>query len=138
MRYSLALLAVLILASACGIRTARHQEARDEGQVITAEQIARSGARDAWEVLKISGTHLSLAESGRGEPKTIRKRGTSSIALSAEPWIMIDEAQLADIRNLRQIPASTIESVRILSGTAGTAKYGTGAGNGVIIISTKH
>ena len=131
------LVPALLLLGACGIRTARSRELVSEGQLITAESIAQSGARNAWEVLKFNGAHISVSETARGEPKGMRKRGNSSLTLSNQPWVIVDEVPVIDFRNLQEIPANRIHSVRILNGTAGTAKYGTGAGNGVIVILTK-
>lgn len=39
-----------------------------EGQLITTEDIARSNARTAWEVLRRAAPHLSMAETQAGEP----------------------------------------------------------------------
>jgi outer membrane cobalamin receptor len=41
-----------------------------------------------------------------------------------------------DFAMLRQIPARSVESIRILSGIDGTTYQGTNAGGGVIIIAT--
>jgi hypothetical protein len=37
---------------------------------------------------------------------------------------------------LKEIPAETISKIQIFSGVSGTTRYGTGAGNGVVLVST--
>jgi outer membrane cobalamin receptor len=104
--------------------------------MITGEQIRRSGATDAWEALRRTGTHLNMREGPTGQPSRLSRRGPSSILLSNEPLVVIDGARMIDFRTLRQVPAQIIASIRILSGHQGTTHYGTGAGNGVIVVET--
>ncbi|HEX6966971.1 MAG TPA: TonB-dependent receptor plug domain-containing protein [Gemmatimonadaceae bacterium] len=109
------------------------------GDVITATAIANSDARNAWEVLQHNG-RFTLDETASGEPVRVashRGRGSIIFADSDTPLIYVDGAQLLDIRVLRQIPAESIQSIRILSGIEGTTYYGTNAGAGVIVIRTK-
>ena len=134
---TLPLVPVLLLLGSCALKPERSRELISEGQLITAESIANSGARNAWEVLRFNGAHITMTETARGEPKGMRKRGNGSISLNNQPWVVVDEVPVIDFRNLQEIPANRIHSVRILNGTAGTAKYGTGAGNGVSVILTK-
>jgi hypothetical protein len=109
------------------------------GEVITASAIARSHAKNAWEVLE-HNAHFTVAETVDGEPARIEsRRGRSSILLtsSSTPLIYLDGAQLFDLRVLREITAGSIESIHLLNGIEGTTYYGTNAGAGVILIQTK-
>lgn len=133
---SLTLLLVLALAG-CGVRDrAAAPVGERDGHVITAEQIERSGARDAWEALARNGAPLSMAEDSRGNQR-VRQRGNSSINLNNAPLLVVDEVPMADLRYLREIRAAAIESIRVLTGTRGTALYGSTGGNGVIVIVTR-
>ncbi len=128
---------ILVLAvGACAHGSPR--PARPEpgsSRVITREQILRSGAVDAWQALKHFATFLEIKENRRGEGR-VYQRGRASFLLSSELMLVVDEAQVADFQYLRQIPAETIDYIRVLKGPEGTAAYGTGAGNGVVVVRT--
>jgi TonB-dependent starch-binding outer membrane protein SusC len=132
------LLAAVTVSNSCGWRTSGDALDNREGQIITAEDVERTGARNAWEVLKRSGTAISLGEDTRGNPGRVRQRGNSSIYLNNAPLLVVDEVRMADLAYLREIPAEAIEKIHIVNGARGTARYGTGAGNGVIIVTTRH
>jgi hypothetical protein len=108
-----------------------------QGKVISAAEIEKSGARNAWDALRRAGTHLRLTEGARGEPGTVRKRGAGSMVLSNAPTVVLDGVLLVDFRTLIEVPAVIIEEIRILNGVDGTARYGTGSGNGVIVVTTR-
>jgi outer membrane cobalamin receptor len=113
------------------------RKSHGEGRVITAEQIRKSGATNAWDALRRVGTHLTMRETSNGQPARLMNRGPSSILLSSDPLVVIDGVRMIDFRTLDQVPAQIISSIRILAGHEGTTRYGTGAGNGVIVVETK-
>jgi hypothetical protein len=112
--------------------TARETEA---ARTISREEILRSGALDAWQALRHFGTFLEIKENRRGDG-LVYQRGRNSLLLSSQLMLIVDEVQMADFQYLKQIPAETVEFIRILGGAEGTARYGTGAGNGVIVVRT--
>ncbi|CAN5878607.1 hypothetical protein BH23GEM5_BH23GEM5_17870 [soil metagenome] len=131
-------LSILLLLPACSAN--QHVVPRrtaGEGRLITAEQIRRSGANNAWDALRRVGTHLSMRESSNGQPSRLSNRGLSSLLLSNDPLVVIDGVRMIDFRTLNTVPASIISSIRVLAGHEGTTRYGTGAGNGVIVVETK-
>ena len=139
---SLATLAALLLpaaAAACGAaRSQTSDEKRTQSStVITAEQIAASGATTAWEALRRTVTSYTFRQSGNGTPIRIDHRGRSSMNLSDRPMVLLDGVQLTDIRVLEQIPASDLSSIEVISGISATTYYGTNANNGVISIHTR-
>ncbi len=137
-RRSAVVLYLLVLVPACG--TTQHQMPRrssGDARVITAEQIRKSGATDAWDALRRVGNHLSMRETSSGQPSRLSNRGPSSILLSSEPLVVIDGVRMIDFRTLNSVPANIISSIRILPGYEATTRYGTGAGNGVIVVETK-
>jgi outer membrane cobalamin receptor len=139
-RRPVALVAITFLAAttACSsLRPGMPGHSQSEGKLITAEDIERSGATNAWDALKHSGTHLSQRETASGEPSRLTYRGRSSIMLSPAPVVYVDGARTPDFGHLRQMPAHNIASIRVLAGIEGTRYYGTGGGNGVIVIQTK-
>jgi outer membrane cobalamin receptor len=134
----IALVLVLAVAiPACAARGAVDKPGFTKGKLITADDIARIGANTAWDVLRRSGTHISTSQTARGEPTRISRRGTSSISFVDRPLVYVDGAQLVEFGYLRQLPARSISSMRILSGIEATPLYGTNAGSGVIEILTR-
>lgn len=130
-------LSVSLLLPACSAN--QHVTSRKsygEGRVITAEQIRKSGATNAWDALRKTGTHLTMRETSNGQPSRLMNRGPSSILLSSDPVVVIDGLRMIDFRTLNSVPAEIIASIRILAGHEGTTRYGTGAGNGVIVVET--
>jgi hypothetical protein len=107
------------------------------GYLITADRILRSGATDAWEALVRTSAPVNLTETPNGEPRGMSKRGRSTILLSATPLLVVDDILMSDFHYLRRIPAETVAWIRILNGADGTSRYGTGAGNGVVVVKTR-
>jgi len=132
-------LAVLLvpLAAGCAVRSAESTSFREPGRVITASDIRTLGAADAWDALRRSGALLTTAETRSGNPVTLRKRGHGSVVLGATPLVVQDGVHLTDFRLLRNVPAPIIHEIRILNGVDGTLRYGTGGGNGVIVVTTR-
>jgi outer membrane cobalamin receptor len=110
--------------------------AAEHGQVITRADISRFRVTNAWEAVRRGATHLVMREGSRGGPDRITHRGATSFRLSPDVLFVVDGTVLADHNALRDIRAETISYIRILSGTEGTRDYGTGGGNGVVVIAT--
>src|SRR5881392_3835833 len=134
-RYPPASLVVTVSAavslSACAGRQYRPADSRAGVQVITAEQIARSGASTAWDVLKREAPTLTLRDTRGGRPASAGRRGRSSIVLQDAPLVVLDGVRLTDFRALDGIPAATILTISIYNGIEGTTFYGTNAVSGV-------
>ncbi len=112
---------------------------RPNSQFVSADDISRSGASNAWDLLRARARGYDFSEDRYGRPRSIKtRRGRSTFALSGAdtPLIVIDGARLIDIATLRDLPSEGIESVELLSGIAGTASQGTSASAGVIYIHT--
>lgn len=105
--------------------------------LITAEQIGKSGAHTAWQVLKQQAPMLMLREDRNGRPQSMGRRGRSSFLLDEAPMIMLDGVRVPDFHALETIDAQSIFSILIYDGVEGTTYYGTGAVSGVIVITSK-
>lgn len=104
--------------------------------LITAEQIAKSGAHTAWQVLREQAPMLQAEEDENGRPVKLIRRGRSSFLLDDSPIVIVDDVRLPDFRTLDMIDAQTISALYVLDAIAGTA-YGANSGSGVILIKTK-
>ena len=129
----------LVWALGCSHATSRRASPGPStgGRLITAEQIERSGSKNAWEVLKHEAPMLTLEEDRNGNPVRIHWHGRSSIYLEDAPVVVLDGVPAADWKVLGQIPAGQIRTINIMSGIEGTTYYGTNAASGVIEIHTK-
>ena len=108
---------------------------RHSARVITREDIERSGAVDAYEALTRASTFLRLGEQ-KGDIRA-SERGNSSILLSPQILLVVDEVRMLNLNSLRDIRADAVESMSMLSGAEATPLYGTGASNGVLVVRTR-
>lgn len=100
---------------------------------------------------KVAGVQVSSASGLLADGISVRIRGTNSISISSQPLVVIDGIPITESTNLnvfnggngtRFNPMATInpndiESIDILQDAASAAMYGSRAGNGVILITTK-
>jgi TonB-dependent Receptor Plug Domain len=105
--------------------------------LITAEQIRKSGAHTAWQVLKQSAPMLQTSEDPNGRPAKLGRRGRASFLLNEAPTVLLDGVRIPDFRALDDIDAPSISTIYIYDGIEGTTYYGTNSGSGVILIKTK-
>lgn len=82
---------------------------------------------------KTAGVQIYQASAAPGSSPTVRVRGISSNG-SSDPLYVVD-GRIAD--NIGGIDPNDIESMEVLKDAASAAIYGSAAGNGVILISTK-
>ena len=84
---------------------------------------------------KLAGVTIVSATGNPGSAPAIRLRGSTSLLGSQSPLIIIDgvmiEGTLADIN------IDDIESIEVVKGAAASALYGSRAGSGVIVITSK-
>ncbi|MEG1616507.1 MAG: SusC/RagA family TonB-linked outer membrane protein [Bacteroidales bacterium] len=105
--------------------------------VITPKEITNRPVSSITSVIMgvASGVQSTLSEGQPGSSPSLRIRGFGSINASNEPLYVVD----GTIYNgaLSDINANDVASVTILKDAASTALYGSSAGNGVILITTK-
>ncbi|HEX3008878.1 MAG TPA: SusC/RagA family TonB-linked outer membrane protein [Bacteroidales bacterium] len=83
---------------------------------------------------KVSGVHITSSDGGLGAGKArIVIRGETSLAGNNAPMAVVDGIP-ADIND---VAPEDIESISVLKGPAAAALYGSRAGSGVILITTK-
>src|SRR5690606_5245608 len=64
-------------------------------------------------------------------------RGISSLAGNNNPLVVVDGVPTGDQRVMKDLNPDNIESVTVLKGPSAAALYGSRAGNGVILITSK-
>jgi hypothetical protein len=134
----------LLIASALGCvshHSGDQRPPRRDPNLITHEDIVRSGANDAFEALRLAHTNISLSES-RGQFTLARSvqatsRGRSSFVLSPQMLLVVDEVQRLDVSALHEIPAANVAWIRVMSSLEATPLYGTEGGNGAIVVRTR-
>ncbi len=85
---------------------------------------------------KISGVRIVQPSGNPSSTASIRLRGSTSISGSQSPLILIDGIPSNGTR-LSDIPVEDVQSIEVVKGSAGSAIYGSLAGNGAINIITK-
>jgi len=86
---------------------------------------------------QIAGVRFQQATGEPGSAPYIRIRGNGSLTSSNSPLFVIDGYPTDDANIFNAILPSDIESIDILKDAASAAIYGSRAGNGVIMVTTK-
>ena len=118
------LLVALVIAACTRQSTSPGSADRD---LITEEEIASASAINAYEVVqKLRGNFLS----NRGKT-TILGRS------SATPVVYVDGVRYGEIASLRNITATTLQSIRLYRAWEAQQRYGNNVTGGVIEVTTK-
>jgi hypothetical protein len=105
------------------------------GRVITADAIAKSGAKTAWDALRLTVPNVQLREV-RGQPARIQRRGRASIYQDDQVRVIVDHVPIDDLQVLKQVAATDILTIEILTGLDATTHYGATSTSGAIVITT--
>ncbi|MEN8156500.1 MAG: SusC/RagA family TonB-linked outer membrane protein [Bacteroidota bacterium] len=100
----------------------------------TIKEVPSSSASTALDG-KIAGVTVIQGNGLPGNEASIRLRGSTSLTGNQEPMIIVDGTIINT--NLAHINVDDIESYEVVKGAAAAALYGSRAGNGVIVITTK-
>lgn len=106
---------------------------------LKAEKIADLPVTNATQALvgQVSGVYLQQGTGAPGEAPYVRIRGNGSITSGNGPLYVIDGYPTNDPSLMNALAPQDIESMDILKDAASAAIYGSRAGNGVIIVTTK-
>jgi TonB-dependent SusC/RagA subfamily outer membrane receptor len=128
------------------------------GWLISPDSIDRAPLGSVPELLqaRIPGLTVQRISGASGSASRIRLRGARSATSSSSPLVIVDGIRfdvaapgffaLAGcahcpytqwLSRLDELNPDDIEKIEILSGAAGAARYGPGAGNGVILVTTR-
>lgn len=125
-----------LLIGGCAANLRPPPATRHSARLITREDIERTGAVDAYEALKRASTFLKIGEQKSGDIRA-SERGNSSILLSPQIMLVVDEVRMLNLNSLKDIRADAVESMEMLSGAEATPLYGTGSSNGVLVVRTR-
>lgn len=142
-----------VVVTALGIR----RESKALGYAmssVSSKELTKVGATNFGSALygKASGVRITSAPGGATSAVNINIRGTNSITGTSTPLIIVDGIPIRNGENnndsywgdqrirgngLIDINPEDIENISILKGAAASALYGSEAGNGVVLITTK-
>lgn len=122
-------------------------------QDVKSEDLRNGGNADVVSSLqnKVAGVHINESGGGAGSSSRVEIRGASSLAGNNNPLWVIDGVPFANDQNSTasiwggKEPAGSaydvnpddIETISVLKGPNAAALYGSRAGNGVILVTTK-
>ncbi len=84
---------------------------------------------------KVAGVTVVQANGSPGSAASIRLRGATNLRGSSSPLIIVDGVQLSG--TLADVNVDDIATMEVVKGAAASALYGSRAGNGVVVITTK-
>src|SRR6266699_4159324 len=115
----------LVSTAGCGGARAGIEDtnAPSGARLITADAIAKSGAKTAWDAVRFTVPNVQLREV-RGEPARIQRRGRASLYQDDQVRVILDHVPITDLRVLRQVAATDILTIEILTGLDATTLYG--------------
>lgn len=133
-----AVLCALMAASCAAHRPPPEEDGLEPGgQILTRQDILEMGARDAMQAVERAATHLKIQHTRAGTPVKITQRGVGSFILNSEILVVVDGTRVNTVvQHLENIPAESIEFIQILTGREAAARFGSDAGNGVILVKT--
>ena len=104
---------------------------------VSGKELKEVPAVDAATALqgKVAGVTVVQATGSPGSAASIRLRGATNLRGSSAPLIIVDGVQLSG--TLADINVDDIAIMEVVKGAAASALYGSRAGNGVIVITTK-
>lgn len=119
-----------------GYGTVRKKDATGAVEKVTSDDFVQGVTTNPLQQLqgKASGVVITTTSGDPNDGPTVRVRGTSSLSGGNDPLYVIDGVAGADIRS---VSPDDIESFDILKDASAAAIYGSRAGGGVILVTTK-
>lgn len=106
---------------------------------VSGDKLADLPVQNATEALvgRVPGLQLQQQSGAPGEAPVVRIRGHGSITSGNGPLYVIDGYPTNDATLFNAISPADIESIDVMKDAASAAIYGSRAGNGVILVTTK-
>jgi hypothetical protein len=127
MRTLVTAVAALLALAACGPTKPGHAAPQNR-YLITADEIAKSNASNAYEAVE------------RLRPAFFQTRGSQSIQNSAPPtpMVYVDGMKYGALQSLMTLPAISIISIQYMNALDATQRFGIGNDGGAIVVTTRH
>ncbi|MBS9774151.1 MAG: SusC/RagA family TonB-linked outer membrane protein [Tenacibaculum sp.] len=139
-----------VVVTALGLKKKKDDDL-SSATTVESDVLKRSGETGVIQGLagKTSGLKITKANGDPGAGASIQIRGANTINGDSNPLIIVDGVPIsnstkgngpdgvAQQSRLNDINQEDIESVTVLKGASAAAVWGTGAANGVIVITTK-
>ncbi len=84
---------------------------------------------------KVSGVQIRTTSGTPGGSADIQVRSDNNLSVGSNPLVIVDGVTIEG--GLGDINTDDIESIEVVKGAAASALYGSRAGNGVVVVSTK-
>ncbi len=125
-----------VVVSGVASETPRKKLAVSVGKVSEKElkQVPAASAASALQG-KMAGVTVTNSTGEPGSSTTILVRGATQIAGSQDPLIIVDGVRMQG--TLSDINVDDVEAIEVVKGASASALYGSQAGNGVIVVTTK-
>lgn len=98
-----------------------------DASVITAPELSRSKARNAYDAIR------------QIRPEMLRTRDLGTIVYfkARRPAVAVDNAFVAGVELLRTLPTDKVARIEYVDSWVAARRYGTGMWNGVVLIETR-
>lgn len=98
-----------------------------DANVITAPELSRSTARNAYDAIR------------QIRPEMLRTRDPGTIVYfkARQPAVAVDNTLVGGVEVLRTVPTDTVARIEYVNPWLAAKRYGTGFGNGVMLIETR-
>jgi TonB-linked SusC/RagA family outer membrane protein len=126
-----------VIVTAMGIKREK-REVTYQTQKVSNEELSAAQPTRAVEGLagKVAGLQINVQDNGVNPTSMINLRGFRSISASNQALVVID-GTTASIGAFDDLNPNDIADVNILKGATAAALYGSKAGNGAVIVTTK-
>ena len=127
-----------VIVTALGIRREKKALGYSVGEV-KSDQMLRVPQKDLLGALqgKMSGVKITNTSNDVNSETFVNIRGITSLAGNNNPLVVVDGVPSGDQRVMMDLAPENIESVTVLKGPSAAALYGSRAGTGVILITSK-
>ena len=121
--YVLVIMVFMLFSCATSEQSKGRKSSRRD--LITAEEIAQTTAKNAYEAIQLL------------RPNLLRHRGSRGRSVAIEPVVYVDNLRYGGMRALYDISSVTIEKIQYLKATDATTRFGTNHMGGAFVVTTK-
>ncbi|GAA5220154.1 hypothetical protein GCM10025777_07840 [Membranihabitans marinus] len=106
---------------------------------VNSEDLEKVPQENALSALngRVAGVKISSSNNDINSETRVQIRGNTSLTGNDDPLVIIDGVPVGDPTIMNDINPADIASVSVLKGPSAAALYGSRAGNGVLLITTK-